>query len=147
MECLLFRDDRKPPASLEDGEGVMEAVLQFTGGSGSATTGAVPVRWRAAEPNLWLDELVATLGARQEQVFEDFASDWLRAIRSSVSLGSIVASHVYPKSVAGQETNHSAALQALDSALADANSDDVKTWEIVKSEMQKDRTSSRKLFK
>jgi hypothetical protein len=125
----------------------MEAVLQFTGGSGSATKGAVPVQWREAEPNPWLDELVATLGARQELIFEDFVSDWLRAIRSSVSLGSIGVSSGYPKSVVGQETNHSAALRALDAALANGNSDDAKTWEVVKSELQKDRTSSRKLFK
>jgi len=121
----------------------MEAVLQFTGGSGSA----VPIKEKEPEPNPWLGVLDATLGARQESIFDEFVLGWDHAIRSSVSLGSINVSRGFSESGIGQKTNHLAALRALDSALADANSDDAKTWEVVKTELQKDRTSSRKLFK
>ena len=121
----------------------MEGNLQFTGGSGSV----VPVRYEDVEPNPLMDGLDATLGARQEYLFSEFLADWVNAINSSVSLGSLKSPPARTQPSIGRETNHSAALEVLESVLADDRPDDKKKWEVLKQELQKDRTSSRKLFK
>ena len=124
----------------------MEAILQFTGGSGAA----VPSKEKEPGSNPWLGVLDASLGATQENIFEEFVSDWDKAIRASVILGSMLGSIAPGASVIAKYakyTNHVEALRVLDAAMAESHSDDESIWEDVKSELQTDRTSSRKLFK
>ena len=70
-------------------------------------------------------------------------------IIKSESLGGIRAAQPSELSdvQVAQRTDHAAALATLDSALADDARDDEQAWKEVKSELQRDRFSSRKLFK
>lgn len=113
--------------------------IAFAGGSGATAF----VETKETAVNRWLSRLLeGSLGARQENVFLKFASDFDSAVRSSVILGSMGGSPSLFKPGIGKVTNHEAAIRVLDAVLSDNNLDDARIWEVVKSELQKDRTSS-----
>ncbi len=124
----------------------MEAEAQLIDGTGTAVLATTAVRLEEEESNPWLDGIVASRGSSRDSISPQFVREWFADIQKSVSLGLMPLPPVPSESVLGRATEHEAALSVLDSALSGSQEEDEETWRAVRTGLEQERESARKLF-